>query len=37
LEEAVAKDDYYRYLIETDPDFKTLSELARFQTIIAAP
>ena len=37
LEEVVAKDDYYRYLIETDPDFRTLSELARFQTIIAAP
>jgi tetratricopeptide (TPR) repeat protein len=37
LEEAVAKDDYYRFLIETDPDLKRLSELARFQAIITPP
>ncbi len=37
LEEAVAKDDYYRFLIETDPDLKQLSELVRFQAIITPP
>jgi len=37
LEEAVAKDDYYRFLIEIDPDLKQLSELMRFQAIIATP
>jgi lipoprotein NlpI len=37
LEEAVAKDDYYRYLIEIDPDLKQLSELTRFQAVINTP
>jgi TolB-like protein/Flp pilus assembly protein TadD len=37
LEEAVAKDEYYRYLIEIDPDLDQLSELMRFQAIIATP
>ena len=37
LEEAVAKDDYYRFLIEIDPDLKQLSALVRFQAIIAPP
>ncbi len=37
LEEAVSKDDYYRYMIEIDPDLKQLSELTRFQAIIATP
>jgi len=37
LEEAVAKDDYYRFLIEIDPDLKQLSERVRFQAIITSP
>ncbi len=35
LEEAVAKDDYYRHLIEIDPDLNQLSELERFQAVIS--
>lgn len=34
LEEAVARDDSFRQLIEIDPDLKQLSKLERFQAII---
>ena len=37
LEEAVANDPSYRNLIAIDPDLKQLSELPRFQVIIAEP
>ena len=33
---AVAKDDFYRHLIEIDPDLNQLSELERFQAVISS-